>query len=507
MVSQEPWTREFGTPTVLQMQRLEKRAPEVLRRKIVLVDVLNSTPESIIEKLTGCFASGSEGLPELGLGTAEEDIVLLAWMKCMTFFTNAKKLQCQGNRFYYIALMLSQLAALVAVVQGEAFVTSLDIYLQETHIFKGLPFTTYQLLNAVLLVVPLLSGMLTALMSKRRYLQKWASLYSSAWQLVSEIYKFRCKVGEYDENYGGGGAKSDEEEEEQDEGDEDKGSSVGSSTWVRDTFVHRVNDIYHFAIESLGEDCIKGEKQQRDISKFDEKEALKHDIGSFVRSDLLPSCCSATCDGNPASPNVETTPKAPLALNPELFPVPLQATSIMCTTTSGCEIDPTKGTAWVEPDDFVSPMSVETYMEYRLKSLIRRSQQQTPHLARLLKRFELLGIIFTSTGTLLVILNMNLWVAFTVSLAAAFSNVMQHQMLQPRVASHNSALKDLQALKTFLDSLSIVQRRTRRVKTQCVMVTEMAVLNTISVWTGLTMGAGSQRGGADDEEKKEKKGK
>ena len=40
--------------------------------------------------MTGCFASGGGGLPELGIGTAEEDVVLEAWKLHMTLIKNAK---------------------------------------------------------------------------------------------------------------------------------------------------------------------------------------------------------------------------------------------------------------------------------------------------------------------------------------------------------------------------------------------------------------------------------
>lgn len=250
-------------------------------------------------------------------------------------------------------------------------------------------------------------------------------------------------------------------------------------------------------------DCIKGEERQRDIANPDEKEALEHDIHRFVRSHLLPCRCSNSKSECLDVENTSVGPHSPKALSLNLKMSEKESRKVWTSVVGEASVSSshaTEGVQYVEPDDFVAPMSIETYVEYRLKYLLRRSQQQTPQLARLLNWFELLGIIFTSIGALLVVLKKNLWVTFSVSLATGFSNIMQHQMLQPRMGSHNSAIQILQAQITFLDSLSIVQRRTLRVKTQCVMVTEMAVLHTITVWTGVSIAVGSHHGGPNEEE-------
>ena len=57
-------------------QELERRAPDLMRKSIVTVDVLADGPEKIADKVTGCFANPDASLPELGVGTAEEDVVL-----------------------------------------------------------------------------------------------------------------------------------------------------------------------------------------------------------------------------------------------------------------------------------------------------------------------------------------------------------------------------------------------------------------------------------------------
>ena len=52
--------RRFGAATVLGMQRLEKRAPELVRKAITVVDVLREGPEEVVEKVRA--AGGGQGL-------------------------------------------------------------------------------------------------------------------------------------------------------------------------------------------------------------------------------------------------------------------------------------------------------------------------------------------------------------------------------------------------------------------------------------------------------------
>ena len=46
----------------MMMQELEKRAPDTMRKSIIVVDGLREGPEDVVEKLTGCFASASLGI-------------------------------------------------------------------------------------------------------------------------------------------------------------------------------------------------------------------------------------------------------------------------------------------------------------------------------------------------------------------------------------------------------------------------------------------------------------
>jgi hypothetical protein len=65
-------------------------------------------------------------------------------------------------------------------------------------------------------------------------------------------------------------------------------------------------------------------------------------------------------------------------------------------------------------------------------------------------------------------------------------NVMQHEMLQQRLSSTNSAIRELRNIKVHMDSLSIVSKRTQEMKTLCVNTVETAILETTTTWTGIS---------------------
>ena len=56
---------------------------------------------------------------------------------------------------------------------------------------------------------------------------------------------------------------------------------------------------------------------------------------------------------------------------------------------------------YVEEDNYVSPMTVETYMEFRLRTLLDTYERKAPVLATYLRLIDMLTIIFLTSGTVL----------------------------------------------------------------------------------------------------------
>merc|ERR1719473_35062 len=98
------------------MQELNNRAPELMRKAVVVVDAVQDNPEAIVRSLTGCFASAGDGLPELGLGDAEKDVVLSAWQLHMTLAENAASMRRKADLLFALSTILVIFTALCSVL-------------------------------------------------------------------------------------------------------------------------------------------------------------------------------------------------------------------------------------------------------------------------------------------------------------------------------------------------------------------------------------------------------
>merc|ERR1719316_2194794 len=132
-------------------------------------------------------------------------------------------------------------------------------------------------------------------------------------------------------------------------------------------------------------------------------------------------------------------------------------------------------------------MTIETYIEYRSKRLLRLCESRCPHLAKMLSNLELLVILIGALGTLLAAIDNVRWVAVTVAASTSTMNIMQQEKYQERLASTNNAVRELRNNNMMMDSLSIVMKRTQEMKTICVGTVEAAILETTTSWTGLSV--------------------
>ena len=170
-------------------------------------------------------------------------------------------------------------------------------------------------------------------------------------------------------------------------------------------------------------------------------------------------------------------------------------------------------------DDYLcGPLTVDTYMCYRVRPTITRLQYKVARLVWRLSAIEISGFFVQASGSIFAIFYYNEWVALTVAVAAVLQGfiecahersdigphassravlstpeprrlsnasrigswydgiVHRFMALRNQVTAGNLALRDLQALTVQWDSLSIVRRRTPAIKMQIVSATEEAIL-------------------------------
>jgi len=486
VVSQEPWTRKFGLSQILMMQDLEKRAPDTMRKSIVVVDGLREGPEEVVERLTGCFASAGLGLPELGIGTAEEDVVIEAWKMHMTLVKAGKIYRRYADITYFVALMLGLVSSFLAVLLGATEQKNADGSMGALLVPDKS--TSRHAFEQILIVVPLATGALGAFNSLTRYLQKWGAVTTAAGQIVREIYQFRTHVIEYNPIPADADKKAMEEEEE----DDGKAGMDGTGPQVpRKVFVKKVQSIYRATLEMLGNDAM--EEAWSGVTALDDEDnfLFKEKLRSYVPRNVL-NAGPYYADGG----NVRN-----IQLKKGIFMQMCAWMSALAACIRGCcrkkkeeegetlDDDAKPIQIGIEADDYVSPMQIETYVEYRLRVKLALLQKHALILSAWLMRLETAVILVTAFGTLLAGVERHAWIALTVSFAGVIANITQYKCLQSRLSATNAAISDLRTVMISMDSLSIVEKRTTGKKTYCVAIVESAIFNTITAWTGAGVSA------------------
>ena len=238
-LSDANWTHSFGVPEMLMMRSLAERAPMLFRKNVISVDILTQSEEEVLEAITGCFAQ-SGGVPELGLGNAEVNVIFNTWMLHLTLCENARFFHRFSVLFQWITWILSFATTLVSVL-GSSFgsgIIATALNLQATtpeeakaaldegesvtdegegtvpyHTHRRLIGTEYVIRHVVgrallyqdqalvdellvylelaVIILPVVLALVVTINSRMAFRDKWSVCIMAADCLASEIYKFR----------------------------------------------------------------------------------------------------------------------------------------------------------------------------------------------------------------------------------------------------------------------------------------------------------------------------
>jgi len=127
-------------------------------------------------------------------------------------------------------------------------------------------------------------------------------------------------------------------------------------------------------------------------------------------------------------------------------------------------------------DDFVSPISTEAYIEYRMRPLLARFRRTTPGLSKKLRFTEVLIFVLATVGTLLAALGLREWIPVSVASGSVLNALLLYLGLQPRLEAANASVFEVQNLLTMWSGLSIVDKRMPAVREHMVHTLEKTVL-------------------------------
>ena len=109
-------------------------------------------------------------------------------------------------------------------------------------------------------------------------------------------------------------------------------------------------------------------------------------------------------------------------------------------------------------------------------------------------------MLANTAGAVLAVIGYADWIAVTVAIASTSMAFIDYFYIAAQLASTNRALERAHNLLIWWDSLSLVQRKKRTTKLNCVQTVEGALLDMCSARTGVSAALPSEQQTEDDGE-------
>jgi len=448
------------------------------RSSVVVVDSWQDSPELVLRRLSVCFASSSSSSLELGAANAEDRSIAEAWRQHIVLEHNSRIFVRRGNWMTVCGLLLSFLSTVLSVCA-----TFVETRQTSGWAHEVMSSWAYRATGFALMVLPALAGLFVTLLSRLRYLNKWATVYVAAEQLKSEIYKFRAKAGTYDTTqalttegkHKRKGRRRRSGKAAQPEGPvrgAHGGGSAGqrsqqASHLAREKFVAQVSSVFAGVMGAMPQDALY---QPADL-----------EAGLVLRKEAQ----TALFEGAAGSKRRRMSASL----------LPMAEWGSQRGYGSGAELlvagDGAESGDELEPDDLVSHLSNEAYYEHRVRRLLEHYRGLAPRLANRLTLYETFIFLSSLAGTLLGAIKFKEWIPVAVALTSVFNSFLVHETLTARLATVNAAVQDLTMLVTYWTSLGVVEKRTRSVKRFLVEVAENAVMREAAAYAAGAMATGS----------------
>jgi len=604
-LSKANWSSEFGVSEMIMMKNLAERAPHLFRKHVVSVDIMSNSMEEVLETITGCFSSAAAGgVPELGLGNAESNVIYNAWGLHTTLCSNAKMFnrlsKIAQTIIWLLAVVTTTLAVVLSSLSGGAMKGAITDPEKKAKVMEGLE-------NAVLLL-PIATALVTTILSKLLWRDKWSVCLMAASQIGAEIYKFRMGTLEYCPSIMVGPPGEDDE-------DPKPLTAKQKATMARQIFVHRIQEMYGACLTELSQtgalktlkkktnsEQLHGARSERENKPTLEQwlKIKKHTEKFFYKASwVLPTMAFQTwlsglrpyLHGPSLREEVKTVIETlwnenkiqllgrpltdqesklvrqevarAIGLNKSMLEpqkdeirkiqreivaalwkekqaderlleskgeLPLSTVDAFKGRVAGgsAQVAPVddedeevftdgkyamrkqmmelQGAKYgkqdaatikeekknrkksvlakdIEDDYLCGPLSVESYVVFRVRPIEEKLERHTMKLAWRLQMFDMLGFVFNSAGTILAAVALTEFVSLTVAIVAVLTSIVEFSKLRDQVVSSNLALRDLQSLLVKWDSLSVVRRRTVSIKAEVVDSTEEALLAVVIAHT------------------------
>jgi hypothetical protein len=133
-------------------------------------------------------------------------------------------------------------------------------------------------------------------------------------------------------------------------------------------------------------------------------------------------------------------------------------------------------------DDGISRLSPEQYLSYRLEDQYNYYIRKTSQLETKFKQLQWAIYIMGGIGTLLAAFGMEVWIALTSSLVAAFGTYLEYQQTEKTLIKYNRAALELNNVKTWWIALPASAQEDQANIDSLVMRTEQILNSEFSDW-------------------------
>ena len=128
---------------------------------------------------------------------------------------------------------------------------------------------------------------------------------------------------------------------------------------------------------------------------------------------------------------------------------------------------------------------MQAYIDARVRPYVEYLERRAPIMSCRGLILEHVAMIMNSTGAVLALFNGE-YIAITVAVASVSMAFLDYFYIPSQLAATNKALEDCHNLLLYWDSLSLVQRKTRAVKSKVCSTVEGAVLGLCQARTGVS---------------------
>eukprot|EP00931_Biecheleriopsis_adriatica_P061979 TRINITY_DN37305_c0_g1_i1.p1 TRINITY_DN37305_c0_g1~~TRINITY_DN37305_c0_g1_i1.p1 ORF type:complete len:893 (-),score=177.76 TRINITY_DN37305_c0_g1_i1:68-2746(-) len=415
-------------PLIWQIMDLWLANPELFKEAVTVVNPLAQSAEDMLQAVSRCFASqASLGAQELGAGTAQAEVVLEAWGLHAQLQSNGKQKKQMADALVLAALGLAFASTLVAAVHSFLDTDAAAPLLEK------LPDKVVTAVDALCLLLPALSGLAATATTQLQLHSKSSALKMAAAQVVNEIYEFRTRTGRYN-------AIKLSQSQPQEGGD----AAEDAATMSRRLRMQFANNVQGIMASVMATEVKTDHMEMSGSHTFAKNsDSLRKHIETSVfrgRKDVLPVAGSLSEHAG-------------------------QYVPLLVTAEHGADVD-----------DFVSSISTEAYVKFRLEPMHRLFSAQAPRLSRQLKAFQIAIIVLATAGTLLAALKLQVWIPVSVALGNALHAKMQSNGLIPHLQATNLGIMSMRNLLIYWRGLGLMERRMPHVRERVVRTLEAASL-------------------------------